>query len=73
MINVNNIKCLRTKLEGARARAGLCVDVSSGVMIYMKVIRNAADHNTSFAVRVGAYVRTNTDAACMFIWAMFGW
>ena len=24
-----------------------------------------------FAVRVGAYVRTNTDAPCMFIWAMF--
>ena len=23
-----------------------------------------------FAVRVGAYVRTNTDAPCMFIWAM---
>ena len=26
-----------------------------------------------FAVRVGAYVRTNTDAPCMFIWAMFWW
>ena len=26
-----------------------------------------------FAVRVGAYVRTNTDAPYMFIWAMFGW
>ena len=26
-----------------------------------------------FAVREGAYVRTNTNAPCMFIWAMFGW
>ena len=26
-----------------------------------------------FTVRVGAYVRTNTDAPCMFILAMFGW
>ncbi len=25
-----------------------------------------------FAVRVGAYIRTNTDASCMFIWAMLG-
>ena len=26
-----------------------------------------------FAVRVGAYIWTNTDAPCMFILAMFGW
>ena len=26
-----------------------------------------------FAVKVGAYVKTNTDAPCMFIWVMFAW
>ena len=41
----------------------------------MKVIRIIMQPITIqfAAVRVGAYVRTNTDDPCMFIWAMFGW
>ena len=41
-----NTSCIISILEGSRVSTGLCVDVSSGVSIYMKVI------TIQFSVRV---------------------
>ena len=45
-------------LEGARDSTGSCVDVSSGVMIYMQVIVIYAAHHNSIRRKSRPYVRT---------------
>ena len=71
---VELINALLSLLEGGRA--------STGFMCGCKQWSNDIDESNynmqpitiiQFAVSVGAYVRTNTDAPCMFIWAVFGW
>ena len=59
-------------LEGARASTGLCVDVSSGLMIIpYRPIRISRENNLIQIVLPGGRIPGGSTKLSMFVWAMF--